>query len=313
MYQIFIDGKEGTTGLQIFERLRVMDDIEILQIDSQKRKNEAEKREVVREADLVVLCLPDEMSKKVVQANSDTSVKVIDASTAFRTDPNWTYGLPELSISQAEEIRNAECVSNPGCYPTGFLMLVKPLIEQGILKKNSVLNISAISGYSGGGRKLIERYDGFNSEKVSARPYGLSMAHKHLPEMTKYSGLLSEPLFLPIVANFYQGMTVSVPLQRGMFIGKVSIKNVHEVLSNAYEPNKNITVFGLNDEEQLQDGFLNPHIIKGTDRQEIFIYGHDEQMVLISRLDNLGKGASGAAIQNLNLMLGFPEYRGLAI
>ena len=140
MYRIFIDGKEGTTGLQIFERLRVMDDIEILQIDSQKRKNEAEKREVIREADLVVLCLPDEMSKEVVQANSDMPVKIIDASTAFRTDPNWTYGLPELSTAQAEEIRNAECVSNPGCYPTGFLMLVKPLIEQGILKKNSVLN-----------------------------------------------------------------------------------------------------------------------------------------------------------------------------
>ena len=313
MYQVFIDGKEGTTGLQIFERLQVRNDIEILQIDSQKRKIEAEKREVIREADLVILCLPDEVSRTVVKANADMPARFIDASTAFRTDLSWTYGLPELSRLQADAIKDAKYVSNPGCYPTGFLMLVKPLIEQGILKRNNILSISAISGYSGGGRKLIERYDQPDSGEVSARPYGLNMTHKHLPEMTKYSGLRSEPLFLPIVGNFYRGMTVSVPLQKEMFNGKVSIKAVHEVLSTAYEPRSNIKVLELNDNEQLENGFLNPHVVKGTDRLEIFVYGHDDQMVLISRLDNLGKGASGAATQNLNLMLGFPEYKGLAL
>tara|TARA_B100000674_G_C37893066_1_gene939964 strand:+ start:201 stop:1142 length:942 start_codon:yes stop_codon:yes gene_type:complete len=313
MYQVFIDGKEGTTGLQIFEKLQARNDIEILQIDSQKRKIEAEKREIIREADLVILCLPDESSRAVVQANADMPAKFIDASTAYRTDPNWTYGLPELSRLQTDTIKNSKYVSNPGCYPTGFLMLVKPLIEQGILEKNNILSISAISGYSGGGRKLIERYDQPDSAKVSARLYGLNMAHKHLPEMTKYSGLRSEPLFLPIVGNFYRGMTVSVPLRKEMFIGEVSIKNIHEVLSTAYEPYSNIKVLELNDDAQLEKGFLNPQVVKGTDRLEIFVYGHDDQMVLISRLDNLGKGASGAAAQNLNLMLGFPEYRGLAL
>ena len=313
MYQVFIDGKEGTTGLQIFERLQVRNDIEILQIDSQKRKIEAEKREVIREADLVILCLPDEVSRTVVKANADMPARFIDASTAFRTDPSWTYGLPELSRLHADTIKDAKYVSNPGCYPTGFLILVKPLIDHGILKKNNILSISAISGYSGGGRKLIERYDQPDSEKVSARPYGLNMSHKHLPEMTKHSGLRSEPLFLPIVGNFYRGMTVSVPLQKEMFIGEVSIKNVHEVLSTAYESHSGIKVLDLNDDEQLEKEFLNPQVVKGTDRLEIFVYGHDDQMVLISRLDNLGKGASGAANQNLNLMLGFPEYKGLAI
>ncbi|MBA58244.1 MAG: N-acetyl-gamma-glutamyl-phosphate reductase [Gammaproteobacteria bacterium] len=318
MYQVFIDGKEGTTGLQIVERLRAREDIEILEIESNKRKIESEKRKLIEKADVVILCLPDKASQQVVNENAEIpGTKFIDASTAFRIHPDWTYGLPELSKKQRELVGESQRVSNPGCYATGFVIPIKPLIDQGVLNPSSELTISAISGYSGGGRSLIERYEkkSFNSSARlwPARQYSLSLNHKHLPEMRRYTGLKSNPVFLPVVANFYQGMTVNISIPKGMFSKKISIQDIQGIMKEVYDEQENIKIYDVNDEKQLDEGFLDPERASNSDLLEIFTFGHDDQVLLTSRLDNLGKGAAGAALQNLNLMLGLPEYKGLKI
>lgn len=312
MHRIFIDGQAGTTGLQIHERLSVRTDIELIEIDPDERKNPDAKQSIIDQADVVVLCLPDDAARETVRNTKNTHTRFIDASTAHRVNPDWIYGMPELMPDQRSAIASARLVSNPGCYPTGFLAAVKPLISKGVLSQDALISISAISGYSGGGRQLIEKYES-EGANWPARPYGLPLKHKHVPEMTQYAGLSTSPLFMPTVGHFYNGMLVSVPIHRNQLTKASSIENVHRLLGNQYEAEPCINVIPLNDDAELQDGFLNPEAANGTNRVDVFVYGHDDQMMIIARLDNLGKGAAGAAVQNLNLMLQVTELEGLSL
>lgn len=325
MYKIFIDGQAGTTGLQIHQRLQNRSDIELLRIADADRKNADTKKQIIETADLVILCLPDQAAIETMQlarsGAGSNKIRFIDASTAHRTDPNWVYGLPEMTASQRSKITSANLVSNPGCYATGFLASVMPLVEASMLKPSAQITISAISGYSGGGRRMIERYEAhFQQHSASnaanlwhSRPYGLALTHKHVPEMKHFAQLDLPPLFLPNVGHFAQGMLVSVGLFKGFFHGNISPQKIVEMLVSAYEHEPCINVYGPNDESQLVDGFLDPQANNHTNSLDIFVFGNDEQILLVSRLDNLGKGAAGAAVQNLNLMLGTSELEGLVL
>ena len=312
MNKIFIDGQAGTTGLQIQERLSLRSDIELIEIDPAERKNPDAKQSIIDQADIVVLCLPDDAAREAVRNTKNPHTRFIDASTAHRVNPDWTYGMPELMPGQRDAIASARLISNPGCYPTGFLATVKPLISAGVLAHNALISISAISGYSGGGRQLIEKYES-ESANWPARPYSLALKHKHVPEMTQYAGLSTSPLFTPTVGHFYKGMLVSVPIHRDQLVKAQSIENVHQLISDQYATEPCINVMPLNDDAALQDGFLDPEAANGTNRVDVFVYGHNDQMMLIARLDNLGKGAAGAAVQNLNLMLQVTELEGLSL
>ncbi len=326
MYKIFIDGHAGTTGLQIHQRLQDRTDIELLGINDADRKNADVRKQVIETADVVILCLPDQAAIESVQLaqagtvpNKTKKVRFIDASTAHRTHPDWVYGLPEGTRSQRSKIASAQLVSNPGCYPTGFLLPVMPLVEQNLLNSSALITISALSGYSGGGRSMMEKYEqraekqpGKNPADLwYSRPYGLQLAHKHIPEMKHFARLDHSPLFLPSVGHFAQGMLVSAGLFKGFFSETVSPQKIFDIIASAYEHESCINVYGPNDESQLADGFLDPQTNNDTNSLDIFVFGNEEQILLISRFDNLGKGAAGAAIQNLNLMLGTPELEGL--
>jgi N-acetyl-gamma-glutamyl-phosphate reductase len=320
MYKIFIDGQAGTTGLQIHQRLRDRTDIEILQISAEQRKDVDAKASIIDAADVVILCLPDEAALETVALAETMDTRFIDASTAHRTNPDWVYGLAELNKDQRTRIIDARLVTNPGCYPTGFLLAVMPLVEQSLLKSSSLITISALSGYSGGGRQMMEKYKQqeadsnecpANARLWHSRPYALNLAHKHIPEMQHYAGLDSAPLFLPSVGHFPQGMLVSTGLFKEFFTTAIKPHQVFDVLDARYKDEPCIQVYGPDDRTQYEDGFLHPEANNGTNRLDIFVSGHDEQILLVSRLDNLGKGAAGAAIQNLNLMLGAPELQGL--
>ncbi|MDH5561596.1 MAG: N-acetyl-gamma-glutamyl-phosphate reductase [Deltaproteobacteria bacterium] len=314
MANIFIDGQAGTTGLHITERLEKRNDLKLLQIKEADRKNQRVKKEVLNEADLVVLCLPDEAAKESHGLIENPKTRILDASSAHRTDPEWVYGLPELGSGQREKIITAQRVSNPGCYPTGFILLTAPLRKKELLSKDHPITVQGISGFSGGGRKLIEKFETVSANDSSSwsfRPYGFSLDHKHLPEMKKYAHLDHEPVFLPGVANLDRGLLVLVPLALSQIRPKPDLKQIHQVLSEAYQDETFIKVFPLNDQSVLSDGFLSAGDLKGTNRVELFVFGNVERAVLVARLDNLGKGASGAAIQNINLMLGINESTGL--
>jgi N-acetyl-gamma-glutamyl-phosphate reductase len=333
MYKIFIDGHAGTTGLQIHQRLQGRSDIELLHISDADRKNADAKKQIIETADVVILCLPDQAAIESVQlarsaATSNNmpnkisnqiskTVRFIDASTAHRTHPDWVYGLPEMNPEQRSKIASARLVSNPGCYPTGFLLPVMPLVERGLLNSSALITISALSGYSGGGRSMMEKYQQKAGEDPAelwhARPYALHLAHKHIPEMKHFARLDHSPLFLPSVGHFAQGMLVSAGLFRGFFNDTPGPQEIFDIIASAYENEACINVYGPNDESQLVDGFLDPQANNETNSLDIFIFGNDEQILLISRLDNLGKGAAGAAVQNLNLMLGTAELEGLTI
>jgi N-acetyl-gamma-glutamyl-phosphate reductase len=311
-YKVFIDGQEGTTGLKIRQRLQDRADIEVLEIPDEIRKDPEAKKDFYKKSDVTILCLPDQASKEAYELAKGTGTRLIDASTAFRTDPDWVYGLPELSPEQRASIKNAAYVSNCGCYAAGFILAVRPLVVDGVLPGEYPVTCHAISGYSGGGKKLItafEESDGY----IPPQPYALTLSHKHVPEMHRYSGLSYEPLFNPIVAHYYQGMIVSVPLLPRLLKGNPKPHRIRRILNDYYRGEAFIQVMETGAESALEGGFLSPIGCNGTNRLELCVFGRDEQILVVSRLDNLGKGASGTAVQCLNIMLGIEESTGLTL
>ena len=317
MTNVFIDGQAGTTGLRIQERLALRADVALIEIPAASRKDPAVRRRYLNEADVVVLCLPDEAAREAVGLVSNNRVRVLDASTAHRVADGWIYGLPELDRQQRERIREAARVSNPGCYPTGFALLVRPLVDAEIIPGDAPLSCHAVSGYSGGGRRLIERYEARSAGNPESpwplRPYALSLDHKHLSEMAAYSGIGRAPVFSPMVGHFAQGMLTMVPLHAGSPGEGATAATVHACLAARYRDEPCVKVFPPGAEEALDAGFLDPLSANGTDRIDLFVFGDDTRILLVARLDNLGKGASGAAVQNLNLMIGADELSGLVL
>lgn len=308
--KVYIDGQAGTTGLQIYERLRSRDDIDLLLIDPDKRKDGNARRECLNEADLAILCLPDEAAKEAVSLIQNSRTKVIDCSTAHRTAEGWVYGLPEL-WKKREKIRTAKRVANPGCYATGVIVLVRPLVGAGFLSADYPLSIHALSGYTGGGNKAIGQYEAETRpvEFSSPRHYALGLSHKHIPEIMAQTGLHRKPIFCPIICDFPQGMVVSVPLTL-TWMGGVDQKLLRRCYERYYQGERLVT---LAPETAPVDGFLGSNNYAGRDDLEIVLCGNNDQAVVFARFDNLGKGASGAAVQNMNIMLGFEETKGLNI
>lgn len=316
MQKVFIDGQAGTTGLEIHRVLGARADIELLKIDDARRKEADARRELLNAADAVVLCLPDEAARESVAMIEDERVKVIDASTAHRVDEEWTYGLPELDSGQRDRIAESHRVTNPGCYATGFVLLMTPLARARLVRRDARITVNAVSGYSGGGRPLIERYEAPSEgprTAIATRTYGLGMAHKHLPEMHHHAGIAEPPLFVPSVGDFYRGMLVQVPLFRNQLADGMDGAALADYLSDYYAEELCISVYTYNDTSMLVDGYLDPEDTNGSNRADLMVFGHDDRYVLIARLDNLGKGACGAAVQNLNLILGCDEFTGLTL
>ena len=308
---VYIDGKEGTTGLQIYDRLAGREDIQLLLIDEEKRKDVEERRRLMNEADLVFLCLPDQAAREAVSLVTNDRTRVIDASTAHRTAPGWVYGFPELGGGQREVIAAAKRVANPGCYATGFIALVRPLVERELLPADAALTAHALSGYTGGGKKTIAQYEAADREPelVSPRHYAVNLNHKHIPEMMAVCGLERRPIFMPIICDFPQGMVVTVPLYLDQLRGEQSVGSLREVYDDYY---RGAAFVKLRPADAPACGFIGSNNLAGSNELQIFVCGNDEQVMLAARLDNLGKGASGAAVQNMNLMLGFEETTGLA-
>ena len=303
MKKVFIDGSAGTTGLRIYERLSSRRDIQLLTLSDETRKDINARRDALNSADIAFLCLPDDAAKESVSLVSNSSTAIIDTSTAHRVSPGWTYGLPELS-GQRERVKASKRVANPGCHATGFIVLVAPLVEAGIIAKDECLSCFSLTGYSGGGKKMIAQYEDSSRDSLldAPRQYGLTQKHKHLPEMTQVSGLTVPPVFCPIVAPYYAGMEVTVSLFSR------DIKSVCECYRDYYKDG--VVRFTENADE---GGFMSAGKFAGRDDLEISVCGNDERIVLVSRFDNLGKGASGAAIQNMNILLGVNENEGLMI
>lgn len=311
-YKIFVDGSEGTTGLKINERLAGRNDLELIKIEVDKRKDLDARKKCINKADIVFLCLPDTAAKEAVSLIENTKTKVIDASTAHRTNDSWAYGLPELSPEHRIKIQNSSRVAVPGCYATGFISIVYPLVAGNIVPKDYPVTVHAISGYSGGGKKLIEQYEAPSGNPFeSPQLYALGLAHKHIPEMTKITGLQFAPIFSPVVSSYYKGMSVCVPLHTRMLPGSYSKNSMHEYLSSYYKNETFIKVMPLGTEAGYTNSFLGATRLNDSNYLEIYVTGNDEQIMLISVLDNLGKGSSGAAIQNMNIMLGLDESLGL--
>ncbi len=312
MVQVFIDGQEGTTGLQIRERLVERDDLALIEIDPALRKDPDARLSCMARADVTILCLPDAAAIEAVALGEKTTTRFIDASTAHRTDPAWVYGLPELGASQREAIHRATRVANPGCHATGFVTLAQPLLAEGVVRVDHAFAVTSITGYSGGGKKLIERYRTGDPVRLAPpRPYALSLHHKHLPEMTAVVGLTHPPLFMPVLGPFYQGMLVSVALEARSCERALDVGQLVALYRRYYQGERFVRVIEGNASDLLEEGCLSPLDCNGTNRLEIFVFGHERQAVVVARFDNLGKGASGAAVQNLNLMLGVDEDRGL--
>lgn len=313
--KVFIDGEAGTTGLQIRARLEARADVRLLRLDEAERKDSVARARALNEADLAILCLPDDAAREAVSLIDNPETRVIDASTAHRTDPDWTFGFPELDAGQADRVRAAKRVSNPGCYSTGTIALIRPLVDAGLLPKDFPVTVNAVSGYSGGGKNLIRRYEDAGASdalKASYRAYALGLAHKHLPEMQRHGRLDHQPLFVPAVGNYYKGMLVQVPLQLWALPGKPSPAALREVLTQHYAGQDFVSVASAEDCAKRED--LDPEGLNGTNEMRLYVFGNaaGDQAVLAAVLDNLGKGASGAAVQNMNLMLGLDPQAGLA-
>ncbi len=317
---VFIDGEAGTTGLQIYQRLAERTDLEVISIDSAKRKDAAERAKLLNAADVCVLCLPDDAAREAVSWVTNPQTKILDASTAHRTAEGWAYGFPELMSEQRESIAQSFRVSNPGCYPTGFLAAVAPLVRAGLLPAHFPLSVNAISGYSGGGKKMIAQYKGFRAQSPDGEstapysPYGLKFGHKHVQEMQRYAGISHTPIFVPAVGDFEQGMVVQVPLPLWTLAQPPTGQQLHKTLSAHYAGEPFVQVMPYDASDQLRDGsFLEAKSANHTNEVQLFVFANDttQEALLVARLDNLGKGASGAAVQNLNIMLNLPEAAGL--
>ena len=312
--KIFIDGAAGTTGLEIRERLAAREDLSVVQLSERDRKDSSARAAALNDAGIVILCLPDEAAKQAVGLIRNSAVRVIDASTAHRVAPGWVFGFPEYEPGNYQAIESATRVTNPGCYSTGFLALVRPLIRAGLIAGDAPLTLNAVSGYSGGGRSMIEEFEKSDSPNYVAtvvRTYALTLAHKHAPEMQERAGLKHPPVFAPSVGRYYRGMIVEVPLHLWSLPGTPSPQRVHEVLADCYRGCAFVEVASLQEATALKT--LDAEMLKHTNRLKLYVFGNErtQQARLVAVLDNLGKGASGAAVQNLNIMLGLPETTGL--
>ena len=310
-YQVFVDGQEGTTGLQINEYLAQRSDVALLRIDPEKRKDLAERKRLINASDITFLCLPDDAAKESASLVDNPKTCVIDASTAHRVNPDWVFGLPELAKDQRAKIRAAKRISNPGCHASAFILALRPLVAAGLLPAATPVAATSITGYSGGGKKMIEQYQ--SPQRIDApRPYALSLVHKHLPEMGAYTGLTTTPIFQPIVGPFYKGLAVSVYLHPGQLSRPASPVEVQKVLADYYAGERFIRVAPVDLDANTEGGFFNVEGSNNTNCVDLFVFGNAERLILIARLDNLGKGASGAAVQAMNVHLGVEESLGLA-
>lgn len=307
--KVYIDGQSGTTGLQIYDRIGQREDLELLRIPKELRHDPDERKKYLNSADIVFLCLPDEGAREAVSFIENPDVRVIDASTAHRTNPDWTYGYPELSKAQREAIRTSKRVANPGCHATGFISTTAPLVAMSVIPKDYPMSCYSLTGYSGGGKKMIAEYEAEGRSELLDAPgiYGLNLHHKHLPEMQAVTGLAYPPVFMPVVDDYYKGMATTIMLQNRLLPGQPSAEEICAKLADYYRDEHFVSVvpFGENDSK------LYANKLAGTNRLEIVVCGHEEQTTVTALFDNLGKGASGAAVQNMNIMLGLPEETGL--
>jgi N-acetyl-gamma-glutamyl-phosphate reductase len=313
MTKVFIDGRAGTTGLQIEGRMGLRDDVELIVLPEDLKKDPAARKQAINQADIVFLCLPDAAAKEAASMVENSHTRVIDASTAHRTNPAWAYGFPELSKAHREKIEKAQFVANPGCHATGFISLVYPLVQLELLPPDYPLAVHSLTGYTGGGKKMIGEYESpdRDPEYDSPRHYGLTLSHKHIPEMMQVCGLTKKPIFCPIVCDFPQGMLVTVPLHLELLPGKVSLESLQKAYADFYAGQKNIHVMPVQGEGALPTGCLGSNNVVGTNDLNIFVCGNETQAMVAAQFDNLGKGASGAAVQNMNIMLGLDENYGL--
>lgn len=311
-YAVYVDGQEGTTGLRINEYLAQRADIEVLRIDADKRKDPAERARLLNAADVAFLCLPDAASREAAAMVTNPETCLIDASTAHRTAPGWAFGLPELAKGQRAAIRESKRIANPGCHASAFILAVRPLVDAGLLSPDALVTATSITGYSGGGKSMIAEYEAGGQPKLTApRPYALGLAHKHLPEMMAHTGLKQAPVFMPIVSNFYKGLAVTVPLHLSQLRAGTTPQQVRDALAAHYEGERFVHVKPLRDPDTLAGGFFDVQACNDTNNVDLFVFGSEQQILVMARLDNLGKGASGAAVQSMNVHLGVDESLGL--